>query len=59
MRIALLLVTFVARTTPNDGGVLADKLDLFAYWHGWRTAFQIAALVALLWALALRSPRPS
>lgn len=47
------------RTTPNDGGVLADKLDLFAYWHGWRTAFQIAAFVALLWALALRSPRPS
>jgi len=38
------------RTTPNEEPVLTEKLDLFAYWHGWRTTFQIAAFLALLWA---------
>jgi hypothetical protein len=40
------------KTTPNDESVLKQKLDLFAYWHGWRTAFQLAAFIALLWARA-------
>jgi hypothetical protein len=42
------------RTTPDDAQILAAKLDLFAYWHWGRTAFQIAAFIALLWALASR-----
>jgi hypothetical protein len=40
------------RKTSDEEPVLEQKLDRFAYWHGWRTAFQIAAFVALLWALA-------
>lgn len=49
-------VMWSLKTTPDDAQVLAQKLDLFAYWHSWRMAFQIAAFVALLWALARRSP---
>jgi hypothetical protein len=44
------------RTARDEEHFLKAKLDRFAYWHGWRTAFQITALVALLWALASASP---
>lgn len=38
---------------PGDSvDVLTLKLDHFAYWHAWRTAFQVAAFIALLWALS-------
>jgi len=40
------------KTSPDEKQVLKQKLDRFAYWHAWRTAFQIAAFIALLWALA-------
>jgi hypothetical protein len=40
------------KTTPNSEPVLKEKLDRFAYWHGWRTAFQLGAFIALLWARA-------
>jgi hypothetical protein len=40
------------RKTRDEEDVLRFKLDRFAYWHGWRTVFQITAFVALLWALA-------
>jgi hypothetical protein len=38
------------KVTRDDELVLKSKLDRFAYWHGWRTAFQICAFIALLWA---------
>ena len=38
--------------TPDDPKVLEPKLDRFAFWHGFRAIFQIAAFVALVWALA-------
>jgi hypothetical protein len=40
------------RKTRDGEDVLRVKLDRFAYWHVWRTVFQIIAFVALLWALA-------
>ena len=40
------------RTTPDDEPVVKRKLDRFAYWHGWRTAFEMIAFAALLWTLA-------
>src|SRR5262249_20222349 len=38
------------RTTPDEEPVVKEKLDLFAYWHGWRTVFQLGAFIALLCA---------
>jgi hypothetical protein len=32
--------------------VVQRKLDRFAYWHAWRTSFEMIAFAALLWALA-------
>jgi hypothetical protein len=37
------------RKTGDDGQVLKQKLDGFAYWHAWRTLFSMSAFVALLW----------
>lgn len=37
--------------TPDKAEVLQPKLDSFAFWHGIRTVFQVAAFVALVWAL--------
>ncbi len=45
------------KSAPDDEAVLTRKLDRFAYRHAWRTAFQIAAFIALLPALACASPR--
>ncbi|HVS49383.1 MAG TPA: hypothetical protein VHJ99_10805 [Candidatus Dormibacteraeota bacterium] len=39
------------RGTPDEEGVLAAKLDQFAFWHGLRTVFQISTFVVVLWAL--------
>lgn len=36
------------KSTPDDAGVLGEKLDRFAFWHAWRTAFQLCAFAALL-----------
>jgi hypothetical protein len=38
------------RTTPDEEPVVKEKLDLFAYWHGWRTVCQLGAFIALLCA---------
>jgi hypothetical protein len=40
------------RNAPDDPSVLAAKLDRFAFWHAFRTAFQLAAFIALLWVWA-------
>ena len=40
------------KSTPDEKQILEQKLDRFAYWHAWRTGFQIVAFFALLWALA-------
>jgi hypothetical protein len=40
------------RTAQDEEQVVKQKLDLFAFWHIWRTAFQLLAFGALLWALA-------
>lgn len=40
------------KTTPDDPRVLGEKLDRFAFWHAWRTAFQLCAFAALLGARA-------
>jgi hypothetical protein len=40
------------KTTPDEKSLIEQKLDRFAYWHAWRTALQMTAFVALLWALA-------
>ena len=37
--------------TPDDAEVLQRKLDRFALWHGFRATFQVAAFIALVWAL--------
>jgi len=37
--------------TPDEPKILQKKLDSFAYWHGIRTVFQVAAFVVLVWAL--------
>lgn len=37
--------------TPDESKVLAQKLDHFAFWHGLRAMFQIAAFVMLVWVL--------
>jgi hypothetical protein len=36
------------KTTPDDEQILEQKLSRFAFWHVWRTAFQLVAFVALL-----------
>ena len=38
------------KKTPDEARLLEHKLDRFAYWHAWRTAFQMGAFIALLWA---------
>jgi len=40
------------RTAQDEEQVVKQKLDRFAFWHIWRTAFQLLAFGALLWALA-------
>ncbi len=40
------------KKTPNEEAVLKQKLDRFAYWHSWRTLFQIIVLIALHFTLA-------
>jgi hypothetical protein len=45
-------VMWSLRTTPDDPRVLEAKLDRFAFWHAWRTAFQLGAFIALLWVWA-------
>jgi hypothetical protein len=40
------------RKSPDEEAVLAHKLDRFAFWHAWRTLFQLGAFAILLWALA-------
>jgi hypothetical protein len=37
--------------TGDEPKVLQQKLDRFAFWHGLRTVFQVAAFIALVWAL--------
>lgn len=37
--------------TPDEPKVLEQKLDRFAFWHAFRAVFQVAAFIALLWAL--------
>lgn len=37
--------------TPDTPKILKEKLDTFAFWHGFRAAFQMAAFIATLWAL--------
>jgi hypothetical protein len=39
------------KNTFDDEVTLKQKLDKFAYWHSWRTIFQILAFIALLWTL--------
>ena len=39
------------RGTPDEEAVLTAKLDRFAFWHGFRTVFQISTFLVLLWAL--------
>jgi hypothetical protein len=43
------------RRTVDEEGVLAAKLDRFAFWNGLRAVFQIATFVVLLWALVAAS----
>ncbi len=43
-------VMWSLRTAPDEPRVLAEKLDRFAFWHMWRTAFQLCAFAALLGA---------
>lgn len=38
------------KSTPDDARVLGEKLDRFAFWNAWRTAFQLVAFAALLGA---------
>ena len=38
--------------TPDKPAILQQKLDSFTFWHGIRTVFQVAAFIALVWALA-------
>jgi hypothetical protein len=45
-------VMWSIKTTPNEETILKNKLDRFAFWHIFRTVFQIAAFLALLWALS-------
>lgn len=37
--------------TPDEPAVLERKLDHFAFWHNFRAVFQMAAFIALVWAL--------
>jgi len=39
------------KKAPDEEPVLERKLDRFAYWHGWRTAFEMVSFAVLLWAL--------
>jgi hypothetical protein len=39
------------RKTGDEELVVKSKLDRFAYWHGWRTAFQMIGFATLLWGL--------
>jgi hypothetical protein len=45
------------KKTPNEEVVLKSKLDKFAYWHSWRTWFQIIAFIALIWTVAVSGQR--
>jgi hypothetical protein len=45
-------VMWSLRSTPDDPRVLEEKLDRFAFWHAWRTIFQLGAFIALLGAWA-------
>lgn len=38
---------------PDEPKMLEQKLDRFAFWHAFRTAFQVLAFVALVWALVV------
>jgi hypothetical protein len=40
------------RTTPDDPGVLEEKLDRFAFWQAWRTTFQFGTFIGLPWVWA-------
>jgi hypothetical protein len=40
------------KKTPDEENVLKQKLDRFAYWHAWRTIFQVIAFSALIWTLS-------
>lgn len=40
------------RKGQHEESVLDHKLDRFAFWHAWRTLFQLGAFLSLLWALS-------
>lgn len=41
------------KNAPDDEAALKKKLDAFAFWHGFRTVFQILTFFALLWAMLI------
>jgi hypothetical protein len=41
------------KKTPDDESILKQKLDRFAYWHSWRTLFQMIAFIVLIWIVAV------
>jgi hypothetical protein len=39
------------KRTPDEENVLRQKLNRFAYWHVWRTIFQVIAFLTLILTL--------
>ena len=39
------------RNTPDEEALLTEKLNRFAYWHSWRTTFQVATFLFICFAL--------
>lgn len=40
------------KNTPDDEPLLTQKLNRFAFWHAWRTLFQVATFLLIGFALA-------
>jgi hypothetical protein len=39
------------KNSPDDESLLTQKLDKFAFWHGWRTVFQVSTFLLICLAL--------
>jgi len=41
------------KKTPDHEKLLKEKLDRFAFWHSWRTLFQMSTFLLMCYALAI------
>lgn len=46
-------VMWSLKKTPDQENLLKEKLDRFAFWHRWRTLFQLSTFLLMCYALAI------